>query len=69
MAILFHSFVDSSKVIAVILHWHLTTNSHLKGHLGLSPFGYKASLLKKGIQIVPYLGSWYKRVSGIPEEN
>ena len=54
MTILFHFFVGSSQVIVVILHymdaeriWNLTLNSHLKGHLGLSPFCYKASLLKK----------------------
>ena len=46
MVILLHSLVDS-QVVVVILHRHLTTNSYLKGHLGLSPFGYKASLLKK----------------------
>ena len=66
MAILFHFFVDSSQVIVVVVHWHLTSNSHLIEHSGLSPFPIKP-VCWKGIQIGPYLGSWYKRRSGISQ--
>ena len=66
MAILFHFFVDSSQVIVVVVHWHLTSNSHLIEHSGLSPFPIKP-VCWKGIQIGPYLGSWYKRLSGISQ--
>ena len=56
------SFFSLILLIVVILHyidaqriWILTANSHLS--------------VEKGIQMGAYLGSWYKQLSGIPEEN
>ena len=59
MAIFIFSLIP---LIVVILHyidaqriWILAANSNLS--------------VEKGIQMGSYLGSWYKQLSGIPEEN